>query len=72
MTTGTTAASGMTAGTDDARGALDALADRFWESVLELNPTTATVYGESRSVSLSGGSFTDTFGPYALHIYVVQ
>ena len=34
--------------------------------------TTATVYGESRSVSLSGGSFTDTFGPYALHIYVVQ
>jgi hypothetical protein len=34
--------------------------------------TTATVYGESRSVSLSGGSFTDTFGPYALHIYVVR
>jgi len=34
--------------------------------------TTATVYGESRSVGLSGGSFTDTFGPYALHIYVVK
>jgi len=34
--------------------------------------TTATVYGESRSVSLSGGSFTDTFGPYALHIYVAK
>jgi hypothetical protein len=34
--------------------------------------TTATVYGESRSVSLTGGSFTDTFGPYALHIYVAK
>jgi hypothetical protein len=34
--------------------------------------TTATVYGESRSVSLANGSFTDTFGPYALHIYVVK
>lgn len=33
--------------------------------------TSATVYGESRSVSLSSGSFTDTFGPYAVHIYVV-
>jgi uncharacterized protein (DUF885 family) len=24
------------------------LADRFWESILELNPTTATVYGDER------------------------
>ena len=24
------------------------LADRFWESVLELNPTTATFYGDER------------------------
>ena len=24
------------------------LADRFWESVLELNPTTATIYGDER------------------------
>ncbi len=24
------------------------LADRFWESILELNPTTATFYGDSR------------------------
>ena len=24
------------------------LADRFWESVLELNPTTATFYGDDR------------------------
>jgi uncharacterized protein (DUF885 family) len=27
---------------------VDALADRFWEAVLELNPTTATVYGDER------------------------
>ena len=24
------------------------LADRFWESVLEINPTTATFYGDDR------------------------
>src|SRR4029079_14831888 len=29
--------------------AVDELADRFWEAVLELNPTTATVYGDERS-----------------------
>src|SRR3954454_2625177 len=28
--------------------AIDQLADRFWESILELNPTTATVYGDER------------------------
>jgi uncharacterized protein (DUF885 family) len=28
--------------------AVDAIADRFWESVLELSPTTATVYGDER------------------------
>jgi uncharacterized protein (DUF885 family) len=28
--------------------AVDQLADRFWESILELNPTTATVYGDER------------------------
>jgi uncharacterized protein (DUF885 family) len=28
--------------------AVDELADRFWESILELNPTTATVYGDER------------------------
>ena len=27
---------------------VDELADRFWESILELNPTTATVYGDTR------------------------
>jgi hypothetical protein len=32
---------------------------------------SATVYGESRSVSLSSGALTDTFGPFALHIYFV-
>jgi uncharacterized protein (DUF885 family) len=28
--------------------AVDQLADRFWEAILELNPTTATVYGDER------------------------
>src|SRR4051794_40877601 len=28
--------------------AIDQLADRFWEAILELNPTTATVYGDDR------------------------
>ncbi|HEV7810333.1 MAG TPA: DUF885 domain-containing protein, partial [Candidatus Limnocylindrales bacterium] len=27
---------------------VDQLADRFWEAILELNPTTATVYGDER------------------------
>src|SRR6187397_2432655 len=27
---------------------VDALADRFWDGVLELNPTTATFYGDDR------------------------
>jgi uncharacterized protein (DUF885 family) len=33
---------------DERASAVDALADRFWESILELNPTTATVYGDER------------------------
>ena len=33
--------------TDD-RSAVDALADRFWEGVLELDPLTATFYGDER------------------------
>jgi hypothetical protein len=32
---------------------------------------SATVQGESRSVALTGGSFSDTFTPYQAHIYVV-
>jgi len=28
--------------------AVNELADRFWEAILELNPTTATVYGDDR------------------------
>jgi uncharacterized protein (DUF885 family) len=30
------------------QSAVDALSERFWESILELNPTTATVYGDER------------------------
>jgi uncharacterized protein (DUF885 family) len=48
MTTETSTTGGMTDATGDARATLDALADRFWEAVLELNPTTATVYGDER------------------------
>lgn len=33
--------------------------------------TSATVYNESRTVAISSGALTDTFGPYAVHIYVV-
>ncbi len=33
---------------DQPMSAVDELADRFWESILELNPTTATVYGDER------------------------
>jgi uncharacterized protein (DUF885 family) len=33
--------------TDD-RSAVDALADKFWEGILELDPVTATFYGDER------------------------
>jgi len=33
--------------------------------------TSATVYGEHRSVRVSGGTITDSFGSYALHIYEI-
>jgi uncharacterized protein (DUF885 family) len=33
---------------DQPASAVDELADRFWDAVLELNPTTATVYGDER------------------------
>jgi uncharacterized protein (DUF885 family) len=34
--------------TESNASAVEQLADRFWESILELNPTTATVYGDER------------------------
>ena len=33
---------------DDLASPVNRLADRFWEDILELNPTTATVYGDER------------------------
>ena len=33
---------------ESAAAAVNALADRFWEGILELNPTTATMYGDPR------------------------
>ena len=32
---------------------------------------SATVYGENRTVPISGNTITDSFGPYAVHIYRV-
>jgi hypothetical protein len=32
---------------------------------------TVGVYNESRSIAPSGAKFTDTFGPYAAHVYVL-
>lgn len=31
--------------------------------------TSATVYGENRTVPISSNTITDNFGPYAVHIY---
>ena len=33
---------------DQPNAAVNELSDRFWEGILELNPTTATVYGDER------------------------
>jgi len=33
--------------------------------------TSATVYGEDRAVKISSNTMTDSFGPYAVHIYQV-
>ena len=33
---------------EHSRSLVDQLGDRFWERILELNPTTATVYGDER------------------------
>jgi hypothetical protein len=33
--------------------------------------TSATVYGENRTVEISNNTITDNFGPYAVHIYQV-
>ena len=33
---------------DGSQTPVDALSDRFWEAILELNPVTATVYGDER------------------------
>jgi hypothetical protein len=35
------------------------------------NATSATVYGESRTIPITGATITDNFGTYGFHIYVV-
>ena len=45
--------------TDPSSARVNDLADRFWEAVLELNPTTATLYGDtSVKDGMSGGHGT--------------
>jgi len=34
--------------------------------------TSATVYGENRTVTISQDTITDSFGPYAIHIYQIH
>jgi hypothetical protein len=34
--------------------------------------TSATVYGENRTVPISSDTITDNFGPYAIHIYQIS
>jgi len=34
--------------------------------------SSASVYGESRTVAMTNGAFTDTFAPYSVHIYCVN
>ena len=34
--------------------------------------TQPTETGETRQVPISGGTFTDTFAPYAVHLYAIQ
>ena len=39
--------------TDQSRLPVNELADRFWEGILELNPTTATFYGDPATPTVS-------------------
>jgi hypothetical protein len=34
--------------------------------------TCAEVIGEARTITIKGGKFSDTFGPYAVHLYRIQ
>jgi len=34
-------------------------------------PGAVSVYGENRTITPSGSSFSDTFQPYAVHIYEI-
>jgi hypothetical protein len=36
-----------------------------------ITTATATVLGESRAIQVAGGSFSDTFAPYEVHLYEV-
>jgi hypothetical protein len=34
--------------------------------------STVTVYGENRTLPISGGTFTDNFNGYDVHVYILQ
>ncbi len=38
----------------------------------EQNPSNVSVYSEDREVPVDGASFTDSFGPYEVHVYVIS
>jgi hypothetical protein len=35
-------------------------------------PKSITVYGENRTITPTGATFTDTFGPFEAHVYVIS
>jgi len=39
---------------------------------MSLVPATVSVHGESRNIMPSGASFTDSFGPWEAHVYVIS
>jgi hypothetical protein len=39
---------------------------------LASSPASITVYNESRSITPNGSQFSDTFAPYAAHVYQIQ
>jgi hypothetical protein len=32
-------------------------------------PSSVTVWGENRELATSGNAFSDSFGPYEVHVY---
>ncbi|HSQ64823.1 MAG TPA: hypothetical protein VLM85_16480 [Polyangiaceae bacterium] len=41
-------------------------------TLAKVGAASADVLGEARQIAVAGGAFTDTFAPYAVHLYAVQ